>query len=277
MEASPATPATPEAATAGRRESPGWAVVARHELGELWGGGRGLLLLFGFSVLIAVIAYLAATNQSLNFLEQRESTNLTLQAAVAVGSLLVLVTAADSISGERERGTLEALLLTPLPRSQLLLGKLLSPISIWLAAMTVAAPFVWALGHDVGVAGKAIAIGYLLGTTLAIGLAGFGVLISTFARSNRVSLSVSLFVLLALYAPTQLPTGAQSGWFGDLLLRVNPISAAENYIGKIVIDGHGWTQDASWLISPIAAAVLFSALALAVAPRFLTLSGSGSR
>ena len=69
-----------------------------------------------------------ATNQALNFLEQREAVNLTLQVAVAVGALLALLAAADAISGERERGTLESLLLTPVPRRQLVAGKLLAAL-----------------------------------------------------------------------------------------------------------------------------------------------------
>ena len=59
--------------------------------------------------------------RALNFLEQRESVNLTLQVAIAVGALLALLAAADTVSGERERGTLETLLLAPVPRLQLLL------------------------------------------------------------------------------------------------------------------------------------------------------------
>lgn len=50
--------------------------------------------------------------------------NLTLQVAVAVGALLALLVAADAVSGERERGTLESLLLTPVARGELVLGKL---------------------------------------------------------------------------------------------------------------------------------------------------------
>ena len=47
--------------------------------------------LFAFSLLLSVITYLAATNSALNFLEQREAVNLTLQVAVAVGALLDLL------------------------------------------------------------------------------------------------------------------------------------------------------------------------------------------
>lgn len=249
------------------------AIVARQELRDLWLAGRGFLLAFAFSVLLSAITYLAATNEALNFLERRESVNLALQVAVGVGALLALLVAADAISGERERGTLESLLLTPMPRASLVSGKLLAALSLWIGAMAIAVPYVWFLGHQVGAAGEAMLIGLVAGTLLAIALTAFGIAVSTLARSNRISLSVSLFVLLALFAPTQLPTGAQQGWAGELLLRVNPVTATLHYIGRVVVDQHAWTRDLSWLVSPLVGAVVLTALAVAVAPRLITLHG----
>ncbi len=260
-----------EAGTRERGASPGWAVVARQELRDLWLGGRGLSLVFAFSLLIGVMTYLSATNKSLNFLEQHEALNLMLQVAVAVGSLLAVIVAADAISGERERGTLESLLLTPVPRRQLVVGKLLAALSLWLVAFAITIPYVWFLGHGVGAVGDAVVVGAGVGTLLAVFLAALGLSVSALARSNRFSLSVSLFVLLALYAPTQLPPGAQHGWFAESLLRVNPLTAGEHYIGRIVVDRHDWTQDASWLASPLVAAALLTVAAIVVAPRFITL------
>lgn len=251
----------------------GWAIVARQELRDLWLGGRGLPLAFGFSLLVSVITYLSATNQTLNFLEQHEAVNLTLQVAVAVGALLALLAAGDAISGERERGTLESLLLTPVPRRHLVSGKFLAALSLWLVALIVTVPYVWFLGHGVGAVGDALGTGFVVGTLLAISLAGLGIVVSALAESNRLSLSVSLFVLLALFAPTLLPTGAQHGWAGELLLRVNPVTAGEHYIGNVVVDRHGWTQDASWLVSPLAAAVGLAVVAILVVPRLMTLRG----
>jgi ABC-2 type transport system permease protein len=249
------------------------AIVARQELRDLWLAGRGFLLAFAFSVLLSAITYLAATNEALNFLERRESVNLALQVAVGVGALMALLVAADAISGERERGTLESLLLTPMPRASLVSGKLLAALSLWIGAMAIAVPYVWFLGHQVGAAGEAMLIGLVAGTLLAIALTAFGIVVSALARSNRISLSVSLFVLLALFAPTQLPTGAQQGWAGELLLRVNPVTATLHYIGRVVVDQHAWTRDLSWLVSPLVGAVVLTALAVAVAPRFITLRG----
>jgi ABC-2 type transport system permease protein len=257
------------AVRAGRR----WAVVTQQEARDLWLAGRGLPHALAFSLLLSVTTYLAASNQSLNFLEVHEATNLTLQVAVVVGAVLVLLTAADAISGERERGTLESLLLTPAPRRDLVSGKLLAALSLWVVALAIAVPYVWFLGKDVGAVGDALGTGATAGTLLAVSLAALGIIISALAGTNRVSLSVSLFVLLALFAPTQFPTGAQSGWFGELLLRVNPVSATEHWIGKVVVDQHGWTQDIAWLVSPLASAVILSAIALLAAPRWMKLRG----
>lgn len=250
-----------------------WAVVAGQELRDLWLGGRGLLLLLGFSVLVSAITYLGATSEGINFLEKRETVNLTLQVAVAFGALVALLAAADAISGERERGTLESLLLTPAPRRHILSGKLLAALSLWFAALIVAVPYVWFLGRDVGAVDEALLAGLLVGTLVAVSLTAFGIIVSVLAGTNRLSLSVSLFVLLALFAPTLLPAGAKQGWAGELLLRVNPMTAAEHYMRNVVINQYEWSKELSWLTAPIVAGVVLSIVAILIAPRFMSLRG----
>jgi len=264
--------ATPKAVPAPRAR-PAWAVVALQELRDLWLYGRGLPLALGFSALLSVVTYLAASNQSLNFLEVHEAVNLALQVGVAVGAIITLLTAADAISGERERGTLESLLLTPAPRRDLVVGKLLAALSVWLVLFVITIPYLWFLGRNVGAVADALGAGATVGTLVALSLASLGIIISALTSTNRLSLSISLFVLLALFAPTQFPTGAQSGWFGDFLLRVNPISAALHWMGKVVVDGHSWGHDADWLISPISAGVVLTAIAVLAAPRWMRLRG----
>lgn len=249
-----------------------WIVAAERELRDLWLAGRGLPLVLAYTLLLSVTSYLVAANQALNFLEQREAVSLTLQVAVAVGALLVLLGAADTVSGERERGTLESLLLSPAPRRALIIGKAVAVLSLWAAAWVVSIPYIWYLGRGVGVVRVAVASGLVVGSLLALFLAGYGLLISTVVASNRLSLSVSLFALLALYAPTQMPTAMQNGWAGELLLRADPFTAGLRYLGKLIIEGRSAGQDAEWLVGPVVAAVIAAAVALAVAGR-LTLRG----
>jgi ABC-2 type transport system permease protein len=269
------TNTTSDTASPATRTRPGgaiWRVVAEQEARDLWISGRAPVLLFGFSVLMSVVTYLAATNRALNFLEQREALNLAVQVAVTVGALVTLVVSADAISGERERGTLENLLLTPASRRAILIGKLVATQSLWLGAFLVSVPYIWVLGRGVLLVPEALLLGLLVGTLLTFGLAALGLLVSSVANSNRVSVSVSLLLLLALFAPTQLPAVPQ-GWFGTLLGRLDPVAAAMHYVSGVLVAGHRWTTDLSWLISPVVLAVAAGGLVIGAGPRILRLHG----
>jgi HPt (histidine-containing phosphotransfer) domain-containing protein len=90
------------------------------------------------------------------------------QVAVGVAALLVLVTAADAISGDRERGVLESLLLTPAPRWVLVTGKGAAAMSLWLAAYLVSVPYIVYLARGTGVLTRALVAGFLVGTLIAL-------------------------------------------------------------------------------------------------------------
>lgn len=242
-------------------------VLVEKELRDLWLSGRGLVFLLAQSVLLSGITYLIATNQELNFLEQREALSLLVQVTVAVGGLLVVLTAADAVSGERERGTLETLLLTPASRRWIVAANGVASLSLWLAAFLLALPYLWWIGRDIDTFGSAAVGTFVAGTMLALIVTGLGLLVSTFTQSNSVSIGLTFFTLLALYAPSQLPAEASRGWAGELLLRLDPFTAGLTYLDRLVIGAHPLTQDASLLVVPALLAVLLPALALAAAGR----------
>jgi ABC-2 type transport system permease protein len=250
----------------------GWLVVAEQESRDLWSSGRGLILLFLFSVLLSGVAYLTSTNLALNFLEQRESVNLVLQFAIAVGVLATLVVSADGISGERERGTLETLLVTPVSRRSIILGKLIAALTLWFATFLISIPYVWVLGRDVGILGPALALGLSVGTLLAVGLGSIGLLISAACNSNKTSVGASIFLLLILFAPTQLPSGLPQGWFFEVLLRANPVASGLAYISSLLVEGHSWTQDLSYLITPLLTAIIAGGALVLAGPQLVRLT-----
>jgi ABC-2 type transport system permease protein len=241
---------------AGSGAATGWLIVAQEEARSLWLEGRALTLLFGLSVLLSVLSYLVATNGELSLLSQQETVNLTIQVAVTVGVVVVMLTAANTLSGERESGTLETLILTPVPRRQLALGKLLAALSLWPAVLAIGMPYWWVLTKGPGTFWDAAFTATVVGTLLAITFGCLGIIVSALASNNRTSLSVTFFVFVALLAPTQLPGSALKGWLGDAINRANPMTAGAKYIDTIVIDNHSWTQDISWLISPAVAVVI---------------------
>jgi len=251
---------------------PGWLVVAEQECRDLWFSGRALILLFLFSVLLSAVAYLTSTNLALNFLEQRESVNLVLQFAVAVGVLATLVVSADGISGERERGTLETLLVAPVSRRSIIIGKLIAALTLWFATFLISIPYVWVLGRDVGILGPALTLGFGVGTLLAVGLGSIGLLISAACNSNKTSVGASIFLLLILFAPTQLPSGLPQGWFFEALLRANPVASGLAYISAQLVEGHSWIQDLSYLITPLLTAIIAGGALVVAGPRLVRLT-----
>ena len=254
-----------------RAVSRSWILVAGQELRDLWLSGRGLTLMVAYTAVLSGSTYVVAINEDLNFVEQREAVSLTLKLAVVVGGLLVVLVAADAISGERERGTLEGLLLTPAPRRELVVGKGLSALSLWAVAYALGLPYVWWLGRDVGTFGVAVVSGLVVGTMLALLCVGIGLLVSMFSNSNLLSLSISFFALLVLVAPNQMPTDAVRGWAGELLLRLDPFLGGLTYLDKVIINERGFAADLDLLLVPLLAAVAVPAVAVLLAGRLTLL------
>ena len=253
--------------------SDGWMVVAAQELRDVWLSARGPIIVLFFSLLLSLLTYMAAANKELNILDQRDTANLVLQITLGIGVAVGLLFSADAVSGERERETLEILLLTPVPRRQIALGKLLAAVSVWPVLLLVAVPYVWALRPGAGLFADAVVAGFVVGSLLTVAFASLGLIVSIFSSLNRLSLAASFFVFVALLAPTQLPL---SGWFGDLIVRVNPVTAGSSFLHEVIVKQRGWDQEFTLLIAPILAAVITTGLAFLVAGR-LRLQGGIER
>ena len=244
-----------------------WVVVTRQELADLWLGAKGLSVLFGFSLVLAILSYLAAGDAGINLLDARESVGIVVQTCIGLGTLAALVVSADAISGERERGTLESLLVTPVPRRDLVIGKLFAASSMWVASLAVSVPFVIAMADGPGVAADALAVLLLVGALVAMALTGLGIAVSAIAMSNRVSLAAAVALLLLLAAPSQLPAIKAKGTLGSVLIKANPVSSGLRMADNVLVKQQDWSAQWGFLISPIVAAVVLTALAVRLSSR----------
>ncbi len=248
--------------------TPGWWLVARRELSDLWMGGRGVILLIAFSILLGVLSFLLATNSELKLIPPREMVFMILQITIAVGLFVGLLIAADSISGERERATLEGLLLVPTSRRQIVLGKFIAATSWWPAGMLVASAHIAVLSPNQDIMAQALLLGISLGSLLVLGFTSFGTLLSMWSNSNRNSLMVSLFIGVLFLLPTQLPGTAQTGFMGRLVKRINPMESVNQILEKMLVNNRGFDEMASWLAAPVIFAVVaFGLLFWYAAPR----------
>jgi ABC-2 type transport system permease protein len=242
----------------------GWQVVFTTEVRRLWLGWRGPLLLFAFSLFLTVYIVLLAADPEINVLSQRRMIGLTIQVTVLVGIFAVLLLGADSFSGERDQRSLESLLLTPVPRGQLAIGKLLAILSLWLGMIPIAIPYIALVGKGTGVVMASLLLLIIPGTLLVGLSAGVGVLVSGLSPTNVVSFGIAFVVMLLLAAPTQLPGSVKDLPGVHWLIVANPITAVASYQAE-VIEGGAWTDRARLLLSPIIALVL----AVGLGPRVL--------
>jgi ABC-2 type transport system permease protein len=241
--------------------------VGRQEAADIWLGTKGWSVLFGVSTLLALLGYLASADAGINLLDARESVGIIVQSAIGLGTLAALVVGADAISGERERGTLEALLVTPVRRRDLVVGKLIAATTMWIACLLVALPFVIVLADGAGVAVEAVIVVTVAGSLVALALTAIGMAISAVSMSNRTSLAASVATLLLLAAPSQLPAVKSNGTLGSVLITANPVSAGLALADRILVKQQAWADQVPYFVSPAVAAVVCTALAVRLATR----------
>jgi ABC-2 type transport system permease protein len=183
-----------------------------------------------------------------------------LKNAMAISLFIALVIGADSLSGERERATLESLLLTPTRRLQIMLGKFLAGISPWPIAYVVAIPYMKVLSQGDDVLAPAIIWGAITGTLLVMAYTGLGMLVSYFSSSNKVSYFISLGLYVVFLVPAQLPGKTQAGAAGQFLQWVNPLAAVNHFLSKHLVNYQPVSAFWNWLISPVVFVILIVGL-----------------
>ncbi|HEU0294663.1 MAG TPA: ABC transporter permease subunit [Anaerolineales bacterium] len=238
------------------RGRPAWWLVFIRELTDLWVGGKALVLVFIYAIFLGVVTYVIASNSELSLIPPKEMVYETIKNVMAVSLFIGLIIGADSLSGERERNTLESLLLTPTSRRQIVAGKFLAAITFWPAAFVIAIPSFQLLSQGDEVFGQGLLWGGLLGTVMVLGYVGIGMLVSFWSGSNKTSYFVSLGIYILFLVPAQLPGKAQTGVMGQFLQWINPIAAVNHFLSKILVNNIKVSEFWVWLQSPVVFALI---------------------
>jgi ABC-2 type transport system permease protein len=165
-----------------------------------------------------------------------------------VGILLTItmtLITSTAIVKERERGTLEQLIVTPISRTSLMLGKLVPFVLVGYVQMSV----ILTLGvtfFDIPIMGS-LGLLYALALVFIVASLGVGLLISTVARSQLQAMQLSFFFLLPnillsgyIFPRAAMPEPAQ--WVGAIL----PLTWFLDILRGVLLKGVGmrdlWTQ-----------------------------------
>jgi len=270
-------------------------IIAR-EFYTRWRGRNSFLLVFGYTALIAIsigIAYGSVVTSpgnttSLSRLAEA-GRNLFLVSTVMQSlawMLLAPTLTATSIAGERERGLLEGLQLSPLTPWKIVWGKLLSSLTFALLIIAVSLPVTAVAFLLGGVSPGEFCIALVLHLVAAITGASFGLLCSAWSWRGNIALrttiifvfvwvvSSSIGLTTGIAMTTRIGTGSVSpGW---LLLALflglsNPLVVSLSLItdgSRNVINSIAGIDAPVWLLS-IGVQLILSAIFLWLATRAL--------
>jgi ABC-2 type transport system permease protein len=159
-----------------------------------------------------------------------------------IGALLMQTTItamAVSIVREREKGTLEALIVSPIRRWELLLGKIVPNLVVAYGQMSMAllvAHFVF----DVPIRGS-LPLLYALSATFMLGTLGIGIFISAVSRTVPAAMQLAFLTFLPsiylsglLFPIEGMPTAAQ------YLASIIPLTYFLRIVRGIVLKGVGF-------------------------------------
>lgn len=131
--------------------------------------------------------------------------------------------AANNIVREKEMGTIEQINVSPIKKSQFILGKL---IPFWMLALTVLTMglLIARLVYGIVPLGHYITI-YIFASIYLLAILGLGLVLSTYAQTQQQSMLVSFFItmifnlLSGLYTPIEsIPVWEQ------IITKFNPVS-----------------------------------------------------
>lgn len=233
-------------------------LIAGKESGELLLSLRGLAWLLAVAVVLSGFSLLLVVDTELSLLDNAQVVYDMIGIVTALGALLALIVGVDTIGGERERGSLVPLLLTPVSRDGILLGKLGGVAVAWAVMYLLAAPYLWAIGSTGQNLAEGLAVLALLGTPVVLGFGFLGIGLGASLSMARSGLLVGLIALVLAASPLLLGPSLRQSAIGRAFDAVNPFSAAVNAYDAVIID----SQPVAAQMLNVAVAIVWTALAL---------------
>ena len=177
---------------------------------------------------------------------------------IIVTMTMVIITAV-AIVRERERGTLEQLLVTPIKPYELMIGKILPYIALGYIQISVAL-VVAVTVFDVPIKGSLLEL-YLLTLFFITASLGLGILISNIAKTQMQAFQMSFFVMLPsiLLSGFMFPRDAMPQFIYYLSALI-PLTYYLDIIRGIILKGIGF----QYLVGQVTALLVFSIVLLIV-------------
>ncbi len=223
--------------------------LIRKECMEEVFSSRGLLFYVLGCAVLSVFSVLLVSNTELSLLDNAHAVYMMTGIVISLSSLIAVIQGSDGFAGERERETLETLLLSPVSSKEIALGKLANVLFAWLIFFVISIPYLWAVGSTGQNLGLAIGYLFVAGSLLSLIFGGFTLALSAKMKTFKGVLSVgfTLFLLLS-GVPTILGPSLRQNSIGKIADLVNPFANALNMLDSVVIDSQGLPSQIPYLM-----------------------------
>ena len=216
-----------------------WTLI-RREFQEDIMAARGLLLLVVAALVLSVFSVLLVSNTELSLLDNAEAVYMMVSIIIALTALMAVIRGSDGFAGERERETLEPLLLTPITGHHIALAKMLGIVFSWITLYILAIPYLWAVGSTGQNLVPSLQYLFISGTFTVFIFGGLTLALSAGMQTFKGVLFLSLTILLLLASPVVLGASLRQSSVGRLLDLINPLALALNTLDSVIIDSQGF-------------------------------------
>ncbi|MBU3192237.1 ABC transporter permease subunit [Clostridium bowmanii] len=214
--------------------------IIKKEFKENFYAMKGYVWLIIIAIIFSIMSYSFVSVKELSLLAQTEVVVTMGKLILGLGLLITIVLGAVTFSNEREECTLESLLLTPVPKMQLALGKLTGVLLMGISVFIIALPYIITLSYGTGLVLRAILFILIIGSIIAFSYASISISLSILLGSSKNSIitSIILFILTAL--PSLLSTSIKKAGFGAVIEKISPLSNTFNLMKAVIIEKQGF-------------------------------------
>jgi ABC-2 type transport system permease protein len=200
---------------------------------------KGLGFLFIVSLLLSMMSFGFISVKELSLLDQPTVVMTAFRLLLGINILIAMVIGSTMIAGEKEKGTLESLLLTPLTKRKIVIGKLLAILVFWLVVTLISLPYFIVLSLGTSMMPTILFYLYIVGTILVISFSSIALIFSTILASTKNAMIVGLLIFLVTLVPMFLSTTMKKAGFAKFINTYSPISASMKSMKDLFINKLG--------------------------------------
>jgi ABC-type transport system involved in multi-copper enzyme maturation permease subunit len=224
-----------------------WTIAGK-ECVQMLRSQRGLWWLLALTSVLSAFSLLLVSNTELSLLDNAQVVYMMAGTVLVAGALLAAIMGSDAYAGENERGTLIPLLCAPIASGELLIGKTLGLLAAWGLLLTVATPYLWAIGASGQNLWAALFYLVLFGTPVVLGFGCLAMALSAHTGSVLASLLSTTTLLMLAASPLLIGPGLRGTAIGRALDAINPLAAALNTSDSVIIDSEPFSAQVTRLL-----------------------------